>query len=72
MILSVISADLLKQRYPVDICNDELWCYIWGMDWILTYRLDQWFSSAATEMFHAFIFKCQIFPLRMFKTRWNA
>jgi hypothetical protein len=21
---------------------------------------------------YAFIFKCQIFPLRMFQTRWNA
>jgi hypothetical protein len=31
--------------------------------------LQQWFSSAATEIFHAFILKCQIFSLRMFKTR---
>jgi hypothetical protein len=31
--------------------------------------IDQWFSSVATEIFYAFILKCQIFPLRMFKTR---
>jgi hypothetical protein len=31
--------------------------------------LDQWFSSAATEIFYAFILKCQNFPWRMFKTR---
>jgi hypothetical protein len=31
-------------------------------------NLEQWFSSVATEIFYAFIFKCQIVPLRMFKT----
>jgi hypothetical protein len=29
--------------------------------------LAQWFSSAATEIFYAFILKCQILPLRMLK-----
>jgi hypothetical protein len=26
IILSVISDYLLKQRYPVDLCNGEVWC----------------------------------------------
>jgi hypothetical protein len=36
---------------------------------LATDTLAQWFSSAATEIVYAFILKCQIFPLRMFKTR---
>jgi hypothetical protein len=34
-----------------------------------TADLDQWFLSAAAEIVYAFILKCQMFPLRMFKTR---
>jgi hypothetical protein len=34
-----------------------------------TTALNQWFSSAATEIVYAFILKCQIVALRMFKIR---
>jgi hypothetical protein len=40
MILSVISYYFLKQRYPVDLCNGEVSCSLWGTDWILKYCLD--------------------------------
>jgi hypothetical protein len=30
---------LLKQRYPADLCNGEVWCSLWGTDWIFKYRL---------------------------------
>jgi hypothetical protein len=26
---------ILKQRQPVDLCNGEVWCSLWGTDWIL-------------------------------------
>jgi hypothetical protein len=39
VILTVNSDQFLKQHYPVDLCNGEVWCSLWGTDWILIYYL---------------------------------
>jgi hypothetical protein len=31
----------LKRHQPVDICNDEVWCSLWGTDRILKHYLDE-------------------------------
>jgi hypothetical protein len=35
MILRINSDHFLKQHQPVDLCNGEVWCSLWGTDWIL-------------------------------------
>jgi hypothetical protein len=40
MILTVNSDYLLIQRQPVDRCNGEVWCSLWGTCWILKYYSD--------------------------------
>jgi hypothetical protein len=37
----LINDYFLKQRWPVDRCNGEVWCSLWGTDWILKYYLDE-------------------------------
>jgi hypothetical protein len=41
MILIINSDYFLKQRQPVDLCNCEVLCFLWGTDWILKYYLDK-------------------------------
>jgi hypothetical protein len=35
MALNVNSDYFLKQHQPVELCNGDVWCSLWGMDWIL-------------------------------------
>jgi hypothetical protein len=35
--MAIISLNSL----PVDLCNSEVWCSLWGTDWILKYYLDK-------------------------------
>jgi len=37
MILSVNNDYFLE---PLDLCNGEVWCSLWGTNWILKYYLD--------------------------------
>jgi hypothetical protein len=41
MVLAVNSDYFLKQRYSVDLYDSEVWCSLWGTDWILKIYLDQ-------------------------------
>jgi hypothetical protein len=41
MILGVNSVYFFKQHQPVELCNGEVWCSLWGTDWILKYYLDE-------------------------------
>jgi hypothetical protein len=41
VILSVNKDYLLKRRYPVDLCNGEVWYSLWGTDWIFKYCVDE-------------------------------
>jgi hypothetical protein len=41
MILTVDSDYFLKQLQLLDLCNSEVWCSIWGTDWIIKYYLDE-------------------------------
>jgi hypothetical protein len=41
MFLTVNSDYVLKQRYPVDLCNGEELCFLCGTDWIRIYRADE-------------------------------
>jgi hypothetical protein len=41
MSLGVNSDYFLKQQQAVDLCNGEVWCCLWGTDWILKYLLDE-------------------------------
>jgi hypothetical protein len=41
MILILNSYYFLKQHQPVDLCNGEVLCSLWGTDWILKYCLDE-------------------------------
>jgi len=40
MVLTVNSDYFVERRYPADLCNGEMWCSVWGTDWILKYYLD--------------------------------
>jgi hypothetical protein len=41
MVLTVNSDYFLKQHQPVDLCNGEVCCSLWGTDWNLKYYLDE-------------------------------
>jgi hypothetical protein len=41
MILDANNDYFLKQHRPVDLCNGEVLCFLYGTDWILKYYLDQ-------------------------------
>jgi hypothetical protein len=41
MVFTVNSYNVLKQHYPVDRCNGEMWCSLWDTYWILKYYLDK-------------------------------
>jgi hypothetical protein len=35
MVATLNSHYLLKHHQPADLCNGEVWCFLWGTDWIL-------------------------------------
>jgi hypothetical protein len=41
MVHTTNSDYFLEQRYPVHFCNGEVWCSLWGTDWIVKYYLDK-------------------------------
>jgi hypothetical protein len=41
MVLNVNSDYLLKHRYTVDHFSGEVWCSVWGTDWILKCYVDE-------------------------------
>jgi hypothetical protein len=41
MILSVNRDYFLKHNWHVDFCNGEVWCFLYGIDWIFKYYLDE-------------------------------
>jgi hypothetical protein len=41
MILSLNGDYILEQHQPVDLCNGEVWCSLWGTDNFLKYYKDE-------------------------------
>jgi hypothetical protein len=39
--LQINRYSFLKKHYPVDLCNSEVLCSLWDMEWILKYYLDE-------------------------------
>jgi hypothetical protein len=48
MVQAINSDYILKHRYPVDLCNGEVWCSLWGTDW--TFKDELRFQTVNDEL----------------------
>jgi hypothetical protein len=53
MIISVNTDYFLEHSSDIDVCNCEVWCFLWGTEWILKCYLDELRPSNSKLLLHA-------------------